>query len=315
MQKNAIAIGTSVLEFVNILLSYYPRGLSENFDVYFFVDTKKISIDAVKEVVSKHSIPVFDNATYVDVQKLYAYYVKKHQYDETAEKFLYQHGALYKILMPIFLKEKYGVEKVYTSDDDVLILQDISYLFNKFPHYAYKKENLFGLRNKDKYEVISAFNAIFESAFTLEELNTLSLNSGNIMYTYEPKLEYYFERYMKSAFVHHLYFDFEGYTSWTVEQRFHHFNIHRLLNERTPVAFFEGIDLRLISCVGKNPPERYLKDVVPAVIHYAIGRKKLQFLNVFLPGLEWRYNFRYAAQYELKDLLYKEGRAPSILRL
>ena len=306
MKKNALAIGTSVLEFMNILLSYYPHDLEENFDVYIFVETKKVSIDAVKEVVSNHDIPVFHNATYIDIQELYNYYVKKHNYTGRAKKFLYDHGCLFKILMPIYLKEKYGVERTYVSDDDVCILKDLSYLFNKFSQYGYRKENLFYLRNKDKFEVIEAFNEIFESEFTLEELNSFSINAGNIIYADDPKLEYYFERYMKSDFVHHQYFDFEGYTSWTVEQRFHHFNVHRLMKEKMQVDLFKGEDLRLILSIGKNPPERYLKKAVPPIIHYAIGKKKPDFLSGFLPGIAWRYGFYYEPRYEFKDSLYCE---------
>mgnify|MGYP001997434238 CR=1 FL=1 len=34
------------------------------------------------------------------------------------------HGAMFKILMPIYLNEKFGVERTYTSDDDVFIKED-----------------------------------------------------------------------------------------------------------------------------------------------------------------------------------------------
>ena len=32
MKENALAIGVSSLEFVNILLSYYPKNINENFE-------------------------------------------------------------------------------------------------------------------------------------------------------------------------------------------------------------------------------------------------------------------------------------------
>ena len=51
---------------------------------------------------------------------------------------------------------------------------------------------------------------------------------------------YYFERFMKNEFAQHMFFDFEGYTSWTVEQRFHHFNVHRLMKEKMQVDLFKG---------------------------------------------------------------------------
>ena len=304
MKKNAVGIGTSNLEFINILLTYYPVDIEENFDIYFFVDTKKVSIDQVKEVVSNHDVPIFHEATYVDVQELYEYYALKHNYTGKAKKFLFEHGAMFKVLMPIYLNEKFGVERTYTSDDDVFIFKNLSYLFEKYEGYAFKKENLFYLRNKDKYETLAAFNEIFESEFTLEEVNALSLNCGNIIYGIDPKLEYYFERFMKNEFAQHMFFDFEGYTSWTVEQRFHHFNIHRLLKEGKKVEPFEGSDLRLILSIGKNPPDRYLKNKVPSFLHYAVGKKKPDFLTTFLPGIAWRYGVYYEPQYELKDLLY-----------
>ena len=200
--------------------------------------------------------------------------------------------------------EKFGVERTYTSDDDVFIFKDLSYLFDKYEGYAFKKENLFYLRNKDKYETLAAFNEMFESDFTLEQVNALSLNCGNLLYGIDPKLEYYFERFMKHSWSHHMYYDFEGYTSWTVEQRFHHFNIHRLLKEGHKVEPFKGEDLRLILSIGKNPPEKSLKSTVPSLLHYAVGKKKPDFLRSFLPGIEWRYGFKYEPKFELKDKLY-----------
>jgi len=304
MKKNAVAIGTSNLEWINILLSYYPKDIQENFDIYMFVDTSKITINQVRHVIGNHDVPIFKKATFVDVQKLYKYYIEKHGYEGKAKEFLLTHGAMFKILMPIYLNEKFGVERTYTSDDDVFIFKDLSYLFEKYEGYAFKKENLFYLRNKDKYETLAAFNEMFESDFTLEQVNALSLNCGNLLYGIDPKLEYYFERFMKHSWSHHMYYDFEGYTSWTVEQRFHHFNIHRLLKEGHKVEPFKGEDLRLILSIGKNPPEKSLKSTVPSLLHYAVGKKKPDFLRSFLPGIEWRYGFKYEPQFELKDKLY-----------
>jgi len=304
MKKNAVAIGTSNLEWINILLSYYPKDIQENFDIYMFVDTSKITINQVRHVIGNHNVPIFKKATFVDVRQLYKYYIEKHGYEGKAKEFLLTHGAMFKILMPIYLNEKFGVERTYTSDDDVFIFKDLSYLFNKYEGYAFKKENLFYLRNKDKYETLAAFNEMFESDFTLEQVNALSLNCGNLLYGIDPKLEYYFERFMKHSWSHHMYYDFEGYTSWTVEQRFHHFNIHRLLKEGHKVEPFKGEDLRLILSIGKNPPEKSLKSTVPSLLHYAVGKKKPDFLRSFLPGIEWRYGFKYEPQFELKDKLY-----------
>jgi len=306
MKKNAVGIGVSNLEWINIMLSYYPKDIDENFDIYLFVDTTKVKLNQIRHVIGNHNIPIFKKATLIDVKQLYKYYIEKHRYEGKAKEFLLTHGAMFKILMPIYLNEKYKVERTYTSDDDVFIFKDLSYMFDKYKGYAFKKENLFTLRNKDKYETLAAFNEMFESEFTLEEMNSLSLNCGNMLYGVDPKLEYYFERFMKHAWSHHMYYDFEGYTSWTVEQRFHHFNIHRLMKEGKTVEPFVGDDLRLVLSIGKTPSDKSLKSKVPALLHYAVGKKKPDFLRSFLPGIEWRFGFLYNAQYELKGKLYCE---------
>jgi len=231
MKKNAVAIGVSSLEFMNILLTYYPKGIKETFDFYLFIDDTKVSSDEVNEVINMHNIPSFKTAKHIIIKDLYDYYADKHSYEGKAKDFLYTHGCLFKVLMPMYLKEKFGVERTYVSDDDVFIFNDLSYMFTKYKGFGYKKENLFNLRNKDKYEVLAAFNEIFEVDFSLEKMNALSINAGNIIYGEDPKMEYYFKRYMNHPMVHHLFFDFEGYTSWTVEQRFHHWNFHRLMEE------------------------------------------------------------------------------------
>jgi hypothetical protein len=316
MKENALAIGVSSLEFVNILLSYYPKGIKETFDIYLFVDDSKVDIDKLKGIFKEHDIPIFKNAEIIILNDLYAYYTKKHNYEGKSKEFLYGHGCLFKTLMPIYLREKYGVKRTYVSDDDIFILNDLSYMWQEYEGYAIKKENLFYIRNKDKHEVVKAFNEIFESNFTLEELNALSINAGNILYAEDPKLEYYFERFMKHPFVHHHFFNFKGYTSWVIEQRFHHFNLHRYMAEGKKVDFLKSKDLRLMQCLDKmmkagTPPEKYLKAVTPSLIHYAIGTKKPLWLNDFLPGLSWKFDgFQYEAKYELKDILYDKTWQP-----
>ena len=265
MKEHALAIGVSSLEFVNILLSYYPKGIKETFDIYLFVDDSKVDIDKLKGILKEHDIPIFKNAEIIILNDLYAYYTKKHNYEGKSKEFLYGHGCLFKTLMPIYLREKYGVKRTYVSDDDIFILNDLSYMWQEYEGYAIKKENLFYIRNKDKHEVVKAFNEIFESNFTLEELNALSINAGNILYAEDPKLEYYFERFMKHPFVHHHFFNFKGYTSWVIEQRFHHFNLHRYMAEGKKVDFLKSKDLRLMQCLDKmmkagTPPEKYLKE-------------------------------------------------------
>ena len=162
MKENAFAIGVSSLEFTNILLSYYPKGVKENFDVYLFVDDTKIDIEKLKGIFKEHKIELFEKAEIIILKDLYNYYVKKHKYEGKAKEFLYKHGCLFKILMPIYLKEKYGVKRTYVSDDDVFVLNDLSYMWEEYEEFAYKKENLFYIRNKDKYEVLDSFNEIFD---------------------------------------------------------------------------------------------------------------------------------------------------------
>jgi len=315
MKDNAVAIGISSLEFTNILCSYYPKGIKEKFDIYLFVDDTKIDLDKLKNIFNEHNLQIFKDAKIIILNDLYQYYIKKHGYEGLSKEFLLKHGCLFKILMPIYLKEKFGVKRTYVSDDDVFILNDLSYMWDEYKEFGIKKENLFYIRNKNKYDVMNAFNEIFESDFTLDQMNSLSINAGNIIYAEDPKLEYYFERFIKHPFIHHMFFDFSGYTSWTVEQRFHHFNMHRYLSEGREVKFLQSKDLRLMQNLDKDmkagtPPEKYLKVVMPSIIHYAIGTKKPLWLRDFLPGLKWRFGFTYKPKYELKDILYNKSWFP-----
>jgi len=116
--------------------------------------------------------------------------------------------------------------------------------------------------------------------------------------------------------VHHLFYDFNGYSSWTIEQRFQYFNLHRLRKEGRTVDLFNSKDLRLIIKIDKNAIASgkqlsYLKRVVPSLIHYAVGTKKPLWLRQFLPGIAWRFGgFQYQPKYELKDILYNKDWVP-----
>jgi len=282
------------------------------------VDDTKIDLGKLKGIFEEHGLDIFKNAKIIILNDLYDHYIKKHGYEGKSKEFLLSHGCLFKILMPIYLREKFGVKRTLVSDDDVFILNDLSYMWDEYEEFGIKKENLFYIRGKDKYDIMDAFNEIFEADFTLEQINGLCINAGNIIYGEDPKLEYYFERFMKHPFIHHLYFNFTGYTSWTVEQRFHHFNIHRYLAEGRKVKFTKSKDLRLMQNLDKGmkagtPDERYLKQVTPSIIHYAIGTKKPLWLRDFLPGLSWKFDgFQYEPKYELKDILYnKDWQPPS----
>ena len=76
---------------------------------------------------------------------LYDYYIEKHGYEGKAKDFLLSHGCLFKILMPIYLKEKFGVKRTLVSDDDVFILNDLSYMWDEYEEFGIKKENLLKL--------------------------------------------------------------------------------------------------------------------------------------------------------------------------
>lgn len=314
--ENALAIGVSNLEFVNILLTYYPKDVKETFNVYLFVDNKRVTIDKVKEVISNHNVPLFTNATFINISDLYDYYAEKHGYEGRAKEMLYNHGCIFKILMPIYLQEHYGVKRTYTSDDDIFIFNDLSYMFEKYKEFGFKKENLFNLRAKNKYEVLGAFNEIFGTEFSLEQMNSLSVNAGNVIYGYDPDMEELIKRWMNHPMVHHLFFDYNGYTSWTIEQRWQHFNLHRLRAEGRKVDLLQSKDLRLMQNVDKKALAAgekpiHLKEVTPSLLHYAIGVKKPIFLRQFLRGIEWKFGFEYQPKYELKDILYDEDWVPT----
>jgi superfamily II DNA or RNA helicase len=107
-KTNALVIGVSNLEFVIILLTYYPKGLKENFDVYLFIDNKKVTPEQVREVISNHNVELFNNATYVITNDVYDHYTQKFGYTGKAKDMLYKQGCIFKILAPTYLKEKFG---------------------------------------------------------------------------------------------------------------------------------------------------------------------------------------------------------------
>lgn len=313
--KNGLVIGVSNLEYLNILLTYYPKGINENFSLYLFIDTKKISFEQVKEVISNHNVHLFNNAVYIDIDDMNDHYTKKHGYEGVAKLMLYNHGCIFKILAPVYLKELYGVNRIYTSDDDVFIFKDLSYMFEKYKGFAIKKDNLFNFKNSDKYEVLAAFNEIFDTNFSLAQMDSLSVNGGNVMYGDDPDMEEYVKRFINHPMVHHMYYNFDGYVSWTIEQRWQHFNLHRLRQENKPADLLDSKDLKLAQNIDKvayanGTQPIYLKQVTPALLHYAIGTKKPIFLRQFIKGIAWKFGFIYEPKYELKDILYDESWIP-----
>jgi hypothetical protein len=306
--KKAVGIGVSNFEFFNILLSYYPKDLNEDFAFYLFVDTNKLSIDHVKRLVKTHDIPVFNNAEYLSIPEMYEFYEKELGLTGKAKAVLYDHGCMFKLLMPDYLHRIYGADQIYSSDDDVFILGDLTDTFANYKGFGFKKDNLFNFKTDRKYEFLAAFNEMFESEFKMERINGLSLNAGNIMSRYHPKLIHFFERFINHSMTHHMFFDFTGYTRWTMEQRFHHFWMHWLMDEgKYPVDFLKAEDLRLVLSIGKNHPDQYFKNKTPRLIHYAVGKKKHLFLAEFLPRIEWKYGFIYQPKYEMKNKLFCES--------
>jgi hypothetical protein len=305
--KKAVGIGVSNFEFFNILLSYYPKDLNEDFKFYLFVDTNKLAIDHVKRLVKTHGIPAFDNAEYISLPSLYEFYERELNLTGKSKIFLFEHGCMFKLLMPDYLHRHFGADQIYSSDDDVFILGDLTDTFANYKGFGFKKDNLFNFKTDRKYEFLSAFNEMFESDFSIERINRLSLNAGNLMSRYHEKLIYFFERFITHPMAHHMFFDFTGYTSWTTEQRFHHFWMHWLMDEkRYDVDFLKAEDLKLVLSIGKNHPEQYFKNKTPRLIHYAVGKKKHLFLREFLPRIEWKYGFTYQPKYELKDKIFQE---------
>jgi hypothetical protein len=92
--------------------------------------------------------------------------------------------------------------------------------------------------------------------------------------------------------------------------------LHRLRKEGRTVDLLKSKDLRLMQNIDKNAlssgeQPTYLKNVVPSLIHYAIGTKKPIWLRQFLPGIAWRFDgFQYQPKYELKDILYNKDWVP-----
>lgn len=229
--KCGVGIGVSNLEFFNILLSYYPKNLNEDFKFFLFIDTNKLSISSVKNIIKKHDISIFNNAEYISIPLMYEYYEHLLNLKGKSKKILYEHGALFKALMPDYLYSKFGIEKTYSSDDDVFIFDDLTNTFNNYKGFSFKKDTTFTFKTSKKYEFLNAFNEIFESEFSLKRVNNLSLNSGNILSMYHPKLIYFFNKFINHPTVHHMFFDFKGYTKWTTEQRFQQFWMHWLIDE------------------------------------------------------------------------------------
>jgi len=317
MKDNVLAIGVSHRDHFSIMMEYYPKDISENFDIVLFVDNRNNILPDIKSLINEYDVPIFKNAKIVINSDLIEHYSNSLNLSDNARRFAKEYSACFKLFVPIYLREIFNVKKVFAIDDDIFILRDLSPIFDKYKGWAFKKENLFYIKNKNKHRVIQEFNSIFDTDFKLDELNALSLNSGTIIYDVDEKYTTYVNRFVENSYVQSMFFEHSGYSAWTVEQRFQHFNMHRLLKERDDIRLFEGKDVRLITSLGKEEQGvKFLKQVVPYLIHYTVGVKKPLWLRKFIPGISWRYEDReFVPKFELKDILYNENWVPEPFKL
>lgn len=304
--KNVLAIGISNKEFFNIILTYYPRENDETYSIVLFLDEHKVTVEEISDIINRHSIEAFKSAKIFYMKEILAHFDSKFPNLTTGDRnFLYAYNPNAKLILPIFLRDKFSTEKVYTLDDDVFIFKTLN---SEFSHdYAFKKETMFRLRGSLANETTKVFNSIFGTTFTIDELNKISLNSGTIVYniTKDSNYDQYVLRFIQSAFIQRVFYDYSGFTSWTLEQRFQHFNMHRLQNEfGIDLLSAKEVNLTLGYDKHYRVDKKYLVNVTPNLIHYACGVKKNLFLSQFLSGIEWVNGFKYIPLYELKETLY-----------
>ena len=319
MNRPALAMGVSNLEYFNIMLTYYPRDAVETFDAYIFFDDTKVTEKSLELIIKGHDLSLFNNATLISIKSLNTHYIKRYSLNDNSIEMMFKLGCIFKVFIPSYLNEHYGVTQVYTSDDDVFIFKDLSYMFEKYKGFGYNKDNLFIIRNKNRMQVLNAYNEIFETDFTLNELNVNSINSGNLMFQYEDRIEEDARKFVSHPYVYHLYKNYHGITSWTIEQRFQHFHLHRIIRDGGLVEMIAGGDMRLYQNIDKKALAedyipKHLKRSVPSLIHYAIGSKKPIFLRQFILGIEWRTGITYQPKYELKDILYDKSWRPNMFK-
>ena len=317
MKNNVLAIGVSHRDYFSIMMAYYPKDIDETFDIVLFVDNRNNILQDIKDLIEYYNVPIFKRAKIVIIEDLLNDCVQNFNPSERAKKFLFEFAACFKLFVPIYLKKHYNVQRVFAIDDDIFILRDLSPFFEKYKGWAFKKETLFNLKTKNKQDIINEFNSMLDTSFELNELNSLSLNSGTIMYDIDDMYTEYVKRFIENTFAQDLFFNNDGFSAWTVEQRFQHFNMHRLLKERDDTLLFQGSDVRLITGVGDDEPgQNYLKQTIPYIIHYTLGVKKPLWLRKFLPGIAWRFDgYVFHPKFELKDILYNENWKPLPFKL
>lgn len=310
--NNVLAIGVSNRDYFNIMMSYYPKDITENYSIVLFVDNQNNILDDIKDLIKSHNIPVFNNAKIVVNSDLVIDYIKGQTLSEAAQKALTENVVYFKIIVPIYIKKVYNTTRVFAIDDDIFILKDLSPLFDKYDGWAFKKENLFSLKNSDRHKIAKQFNSVFNEDFKLKDLNSISLNSGTIMYDIDDNYVTHVNRFLENSIIQNISFNSVGFTAWTLEQRFQHFNMHYLMKNKHNVKLLDGSDIRLITNVGKEELGTiYLKQATPYIIHYAIGVKKPMWLSKFLAGIAWKFNdFMVQPKFELKNILHNKDWVP-----
>lgn len=315
-KPNALAIGVSQRDYFSLMLAYYPKDIDENFDVYLFVDNRNGILPDIKDIIKQYNVPVFNRAKIILNSEIFDEYSTKFDLTGEAKTFFGTFGACFKLFVPIYLRESCGVQKVFAIDDDIFIFRDLSPIFDKYTGWAFKKEGLFRIGTSSKNHVVEEFNSIFASSFKLDALNKLSINSGTVMYDIDDRYIEHVKGFVENRYVQHLFHNNPGFTSWTLEQRFQHFNMHLQFRDRPDTRTLSSEEVRLVLCLDKSDSPRQLKAQVPSIVHYAVGAKKPLWLRKFIPGIQWRFpDVTWTPQYELRDILYNEAWQPEAFKI
>jgi len=296
-KNNSVVIGLCKYEYLNIILNYYPKDIKENFNLYLIVDTDKLDIDKVKSIISEYNINVFNNAILIKRKDILDYYIKLFNLDDDAINFLYNYGPSFKIPLYDYINKFYSLENLLVLDDDIFIFGDLNSLFinETYMYHTFKFDFLDKLKpTKRSYEIINEYNKIFNTDFTLESINTLTLNSGTVLLKSNPNILDNFLKFATNKYIQNLSKELNSQNKrYYFEQRFFHFYIHTLNNK---YAFFDKC-IMLFNKVKVGSKNFGIRKM-PIVFHYAVGKQKNAFLKNMLTALEWKYG-KYIPKYEL----------------
>lgn len=338
MSNNVVLIGVSSYEYINIMCSYYPRGINENFDVVFIIDEDKVSSEGLLKIFNEHDLDTFKSAKFINKNDIIEHYIQKLNIQDTVTigkittwfakppggywkdvslklkgnaTFARNYVLSFKIPAPQYVIDTMGYDKVFLLDDDIFIFNDISDIF-KYDKLMFKKDALFRIGNtKSDITLLDAYNDIFETSFSREDINSLPINSGSILYMNDSNLDYYFKRFIENEHINKIYYfnvssknNQRIYSTWTLEQRFWHFYMVKTIKEgRGGLLSNQEVKVLINSGI---PKDKYLTVNMPKILHYAIGKQKTDFLTWALPGLSWKYDgFKYEPKYELTHKLVK----------